>query len=334
MELKDIGEFGLIDLIKEDAVQDSASVVVGIGDDAAVVLPSPKQLQVLTTDMLVEGIHFDLALSLPWQLGYKAIAVNLSDIAAMGGTPRHAVVSLALPRRLTTDFVVDLYRGMKEICREFKVNIVGGDTVASPDGLVINVTVLGEVEPRNLVRRSGARVGDWVAVTGTLGNSGAGLDLLQLADWEEESFAWPLVKAHLTPRPQVAAGKHVASAGATSMNDISDGLASELNEIATASQVGIQIYAERIPYSPELEIAVYKLDKPALEYALYGGEDYEMVFTIREPNFNLVSQAALANFGVTLTRIGEVVAAETGVTLVHGDGRRETIEPRGYNHFR
>ncbi|HWR40017.1 MAG TPA: thiamine-phosphate kinase [Patescibacteria group bacterium] len=334
MELKDVGEFGLIDLIKADTIQDANSVVVGIGDDAAVVLPSPKQLQVLTTDMLVEGIHFDLSLSLPWQLGHKAMAVNLSDIAAMGGVPRHALVSLALPQRLTTDFVVDLYQGMKEICREFRVNIVGGDTVASPDGLVINVTVLGEVEPRNLVRRSGARVGDWVAVTGTLGNAAAGLDLLQMEDWEEEPFAWPLVKAHLTPRPQVAAGKHVASAGATSMNDISDGLASELNEIAVASNVGIRIYADRLPVSSELDIAVYKLDKLPLEYVLYGGEDYELVFTIREPNFNLVSQAALSNFGVKLTRIGEVVGDATGVTLVHSDERTEKISPRGYNHFR
>ena len=171
-------------------------------------------------------------------------------------------------------------------------------------------------------------------MTGTLGNSGAGLDLLRMADWEEEPFAWPLVKAHLTPRPQVAAGKHVASAGATSMNDISDGLASELNEIAAASQVGIRIYADQIPISPELDIAVYKLDKLPLEYALYGGEDYELVFTIREPAFNLASQAALSNYGVKLTRIGEVIGADTGVTLVHTDGSTEKLEPRGYNHFR
>lgn len=233
-ELTEIGEFGLIELIKQGTINNHGSVIVGIGDDAAVLLPTPRQLQLLTTDMLVESVHFDLATTTPWQLGYKAIAVNLSDIAAMGGTPRHAVVSIALPVSTPTEFMMNLYQGMKEICREFSVNIVGGDTVASPQGLVINVTVAGEVEPTNLVRRSGAKQGDIVAVTGTLGNSAVGLDLLSAGEWEDYDFAWPLVTAHLTPRPQVKTGALLAAAGATSMDDLSDGLASEAHEIAAA----------------------------------------------------------------------------------------------------
>jgi thiamin-phosphate kinase len=279
-ELEKLGEFGLIDLIKEDTISEQGSVVLGIGDDAAVLLPTPRQLLLITTDMLVESVHFDLATTTPWQLGYKAIAVNLSDIAAMGGVPRHAVVSVALPPATPSDFVVNLYQGMKEICHEFGVNIVGGDTVSSPNGLVINVAVTGEVEPVNLVRRSGAQAGDIVAVTGCLGNSGAGLDLLKAGAWEDFDFAWPLVTAHLSPRPQVKTGGIVAAAGATSMDDISDGLASEAHEIAKASGVGVRLYAEQIPLAGEVKEAAAKLGKEALDYALYGGEDFQLLFTM------------------------------------------------------
>ena len=176
MLIEHIGEFGLIDLLKKNTINAPQSVIAGIGDDAAVLLSTPKQLQLLSTDMLVEAVHFDLKTTTPCQLGYKAIAVNISDIAAMGGLPRHVVISLALPRSIDVEFVDNLYSGMKEICKEFDVNIVGGDTVSSPQGIVINVALLGEVEPALLLRRSGAQQGDIVAVTNTLGNSAAGLE--------------------------------------------------------------------------------------------------------------------------------------------------------------
>ena len=330
-ELNELGEFGLIDLLKEDTIHNAGSVVVGIGDDAAVLLPAPRQLQLLTTDMLVESVHFDLTTTTPWQLGYKAVAVNLSDIAAMGGIPRHAVTSIALPPKTPTEFVINLYKGMKEICREYGVNIVGGDTVSSPAGLVINVTVAGEVEPANLVRRSGAQPGDVVAVSGFLGNSAAGLELLKVDAWEDFEFAWPLVTAHLTPRPQVKIGQLVAAAGATSMDDISDGLASEAHEIAKASQVGIKLYADQIPLAAELKEAAFILKKAALDYALYGGEDFQLVFTMESSNFRALMAA---HPDLPLVRIGEVVAAEEGVTLVDQAGNAAVLEARGYNHFR
>lgn len=330
-ELSELGEFGLIDLIKQDTINDPSRVIVGIGDDAAVVLPAPRQLQLLTADMLVEKIHFDLTTTTPWQLGYKAIAVNLSDIAAMGGAPRHAVVSVALPPSIPVEFVVNLYKGMKEICREFGVNIVGGDTVASLQGLVINVTVTGEVEPAKLVRRSGARPGDLVAVTGTLGNSAAGLALLQAGKWEDEDFAWPLVTAHLTPRPQVRTGQLLAALGATSMDDISDGLASEAHEIAKASQVGIRLFAGQIPLAPELAAAAARFSKPAIDYALFGGEDFQLVFTMEPEKFaTLVTRHP----ELAVARVGEVVAAGEGVTLVDAAGCGQELKPRGFNHFR
>lgn len=331
MNLKEIGEFGLIDLLKEDTITDPANVVTGIGDDAAVLLSTPRQLQLLTTDMMVEEIHFRLTTTTPWQLGYKSVAVNISDIAAMGGLPRHAVISIAIPPYIDIAFIAALYKGMKEICHEHGVNIVGGDTVSSPGGLVINVALLGEVEPTHLLKRSGAEVGDLVVVTGTLGNSGAGLELLSRANWEDYDFAWPLVTAHLTPRPQVKAGRVLAAAGASSADDISDGLASEVNEIAKASNVGIRVYADKIPLSGSLREAAALIGKPAVHYALYGGEDYQLLTTITPARY----QAALAEeAGVPLTVVGEVVAAEEGILLIGTDGTSQKLVPGGYNHFR
>lgn len=330
-ELAKLGEFGLIDLIKNDTISDHASVVLGIGDDAAVLLPTPRQLLLFTTDMLVESVHFDLTTTMPWQLGYKAIAVNLSDIAAMGGAPRHAVVSVAVPPTTPPDFIVNLYQGMKEICHEFGVNIVGGDTVSTPGGLVINVAVTGEVEPANLVKRSGAQPGDIIAVTGNLGNSAAGLDLLKVGNWEDDDFAWPLVTAHLSPRPQVKAGAILAAAGATSMDDVSDGLASESHEIAKASGVGVKLYAKLIPLADELKEAAEKLGKQALDYALYGGEDFQLLFTMEPRKFE---ELCSARPELKLTRIGEITEPDLGVTLVEQDGGIQTIEAQGYNHFR
>jgi thiamine-monophosphate kinase len=330
MEIKQLGEFALIDLIKVGTIHNKENVVIGIGDDAAALIPAPHQLQLITTDMLVEMVHFDLSTTSAWQLGYKSIAVNLSDIAAMGGKPTHVVISIALPSYLSVDFVVSLYEGMKEICHEFGINIIGGDTVSSPNGLVINVTAMGEVDPKKLQRRSGAGVGELLVVTGTLGDSGCGLELLQQGKWTEHEFFQPLVTRHVTPRPQVTAGAMLASFGSTSMNDISDGLASEANEIARASHVGMRIYAKKIPLSSEVRAAALALGKDGLGYALYGGEDYQLAFTISPQQFSLLSQA---NLGIGLTVIGEVIEERHGVLLVDEDGTESLLEPKGYNHF-
>lgn len=331
MGIEQLGEFTLIDMIKQDTINKADQVVIGIGDDAAVLKVAPEHLQLVTTDMLVEQVHFDLKTTSAWQLGYKAIGVNLSDIAAMGGIPRHVVISIGIPKTLTTDFVVSLYEGMKEICREFSVNIVGGDTVASPHGLVINVTVMGEVEPENLQRRAGASVGELVVVTGTLGDSGCGLDLLLQGDWQGHEFALPLVTKHLMPQPQVVIGPMLAQLGSRSMNDISDGLASEVNEIALASQVGMRIYRQQLPLSKELIEGSKLLGKSAIDYALYGGEDYQLVFTIGREQFKLLAQVDIKT---SLTVVGEVIPRDQGVLLVAEDGSTSLLEAKGYNHFR
>ena len=168
MNVESVGEFGLIELIKQNTIVAPDGVELGIGDDAAAFWPSPGKLQLITTDMLVETVHFDLRWISAWQLGYKALAVNISDIAAMGGAPHHAAVSLALPTKSSVEFVLELYEGMKAIGREYGVNIIGGDTVSSPDHIVINVTLTGDVSPQRMIRRSGARAGDKVLVQDVL----------------------------------------------------------------------------------------------------------------------------------------------------------------------
>lgn len=327
MSIKELGEFGLIEQLAQNTIVEQQSVIVGIGDDAAAVVPRAGTVQLLTTDMLVEGIHFKLEWMTLFQLGYKAMAVNISDIAAMGGYPKQALVSIAIPANYEANGIIELYNGMKQCCHEYTVNIVGGDTVASLAGLVINVSMLGEVFPDKMVRRSGAQVGDIVAVTGTLGNSAAGLDVL-LRENGAGTEANALLQAHLLPRPQVAAGQMLASYGATSMNDISDGLASEISEIAAASGVGIELYAQDIPLSEDLRgYAGVK----ALDYALYGGEDYELVFTISPQNYKRIAEQK--KIDIMITKIG-LVCAKQEVLLIDAQGNRTDLKPQGYNHFR
>jgi thiamine-monophosphate kinase len=327
LNITQIGEFCLIDLLAKNTICDQSSVAVGIGDDAAAILPSPGKIELVTADMLVETIHFDLRTTTPRQLGRKAIAVNLSDIAAMGGTPKHALVSLALPPQTQVEFVLALYEGMKEICQEFQVNIIGGDTVASPDKLVLNVTVIGEAA--NLVKRSGARAGDVVAVTGTLGDSAAGLELLLNNAAAKFSNSKVLTDAHLSPKPQVALGQKLAAAGAASMDDVSDGLAGEAHEIAAASQVGLELYADKIPLSQATISVARYFNKSPLAYALYGGEDFQLLFTMPPAIFADLLKTEAAH----ICQIGTVMPGNSEVVLIHANGRKEKITKKGYDHF-
>lgn len=328
MSIKSVGEFGLIDLIKQNTIVVPDGVELGIGDDAAAFWPSPGKLQLVTTDMLVESVHFDLRWISAWQLGYKAMAVNISDIAAMGGAPRHGAVSLALPAKSSVEFVVELYEGMKAIAREYGVNIIGGDTVSSPDHIVINVTLTGDVLASGLIRRSGARLGDKVLVTGCVGNSAAGLEWLCSGGPPGQQAN--LVAAHVTPKPQVVVGQAAAAAGATAMDDISDGIASEANEIASASAVGLILYADRLPLSEELVRFAATAGRDPVDYALYGGEDYQLLLTMPA---DAAESFIRSQAGSCCTVIGEVSSCKS-VVLVSKDGSTKLLEPRGYNHFR
>lgn len=332
MKVKDIGEFGLIERISRIVEHADERVIVTIGDDTAVVRPTELDYVLLTTDLLVEDIHFTIDTIKPRQLGYKSIAVNMSDIAAMGGIPDYAVISLAVNPDTEVDFIEDLYEGMADIARKYGVRIVGGDVTKS-EKLVINVALVGEVEEEKLCRRSDAEVGDVIFVTGELGASAAGLRIILKPALERSvREAGALKEAHFLPEPQVDAGRHLALLGIHAMEDVSDGLASEIGHICEASSVGARIILSKIPVARGVEKVAKLTGESAMEIAAMGGEDYELVFTAP---MNLVDaiESEMAKIGVTVTAIGYIVDISEGVKAIDWAGKEKPIDNMGYTHF-
>lgn len=318
-------EFALIDKIRRVVGRSSRNVLVGIGDDAAV-LKSPKGKLVFTVDSLVEGIHFDLKYTTGPELGHKALAVNLSDIAAMGAQPCFAIVSLGL-RQADRPLVTGIYRGMRSLARKFGVDIVGGNLSRSPH-LFVDVAVIGKTH--RALTRSGARPGDIIAVTGTIGDSAAGLYTLKR--WGKVGHFRRIAKTHLLPEPRVKEGLQFSkSQGVTSLIDSSDGVVSELWHIAEASGVGALIDVERLPISSELRRLAKKIGKEATDWALYGGEDYELLATIRKSQFSKI-QRKFSFYGWKLTAIGSVIKRSGGVKL-RSLGASIALPPKGWDHF-
>ncbi|RJQ30148.1 MAG: thiamine-phosphate kinase [Peptococcaceae bacterium] len=333
MKISDTGEFGLIELLTKGLVYDPATVIRGVGDDTAVLRTDGGKWLLFTTDMLVEEVHFAPAYSSWRQVGAKALAVNISDIAAMGGCPAHALISIGIPRRLAVEDVVELYDGLKEMARVYRVNLVGGDTVAHPERLVINVALLGEVEAGKAVLRSGARPGDWIFVTGTLGASAAGLYLYQHPGTVCPSDAADYCRqAHVNPLPRVDEGRLLAECGVTAMDDISDGLAAELHQICQASGAGCLVRADAVPVAPEVREAASRAGKDPLEWALFGGEDFELVFTVAPGKFPELNRA-MAKAGFCIYKVGEITAAGAGLLLALPDGGTAPLPDSGYDHF-
>jgi len=333
MKLFELGEFGLIDLLTGDMIHNPAGVIKGVGDDTAVLAVGGGPWLLFTTDMMVEGIHFSLDWSTFRQVGWKALAVNLSDIAAMGGRPTHAVVSLAVPPRLEPSALVELYEGLREAARTYGVNIVGGDTVGNPERLVLNVALLGEVEAGKAVYRSGARPGDGVYVTGTLGAAAAGLHLFQNPDLSCPPDAADYCRrAHCAPRPRVEAGLLLARCGVSAMDDISDGLASEMHEICGAGGVGCLIRREDVPVDSRVRAVAEGAGVDPVEWALFGGEDLELVFTAGPEAEEGIEREA-AGEGIKIYRVGEITA-RAGVHLVGPGGEILPLPRGGYDHFK
>jgi thiamine-monophosphate kinase len=323
------GEFELIASLARRL--DAASDSLGIGDDAAAWLPTSGKLVVATTDMLVEGIHFRLDWTSPRDLGWKALAVNLSDLAAMGAMPGRALISVALlPEQAA--LVEEMYEGLIELAHVSGTHVVGGDTVRSPGPFVVNVALLGEAEPGRLLRRNGALPGDLLLLTGSVGASAAGLALLQNGDLDQLSRpeAALLVSAHHRPTPRLAAGQALARLGLRCAIDVSDGVVSEAWHVARASDVVIRLDMARLP----LEAAAVTLlgEEKARELALSGGEDYQLLFTAPE--------ARLAEVEVVLgeenrpTVVGRVIGSRDGghVELVRL-GRVVAPHQQGYVAF-
>lgn len=323
MKLAELGEFGLIDRIKAN-VAASPSVLLGIGDDAAALVSTPGQVTLITSDMLLEGVHFDLSFCDPRTLGRKSLSVNLSDIAAMGGRPRHFLLGVALPKEIPLEFMDGFMAGMLEQAERFGATLVGGDTCASKGGVAISVTALGEQRPELVLRRSGARPGDLICVTGTVGDAAAGLN--ELMRGAREGF---LASRQLDPTPRVEAGVALAEAKvASAMIDVSDGVLQDLGHICEMSGVGARLELSRLPLSDEYRAAC-GADPYAL--ALSGGEDYELLFCVpagREAEMERIC----AGLDLRVSVIGEVTGGAS-IELVAPDGAPYSAPRRGFDHF-
>jgi thiamine-monophosphate kinase len=330
MKLSDLGEFGLIGRIRNLSSQRNSSTLIGIGDDAAAVKISPSHIMLVTTDLLLEDVHFDLSYTDYYSLGWKSAAVNLSDIAAMGGIPRFCLTALGIPAALSAECIYDFYRGFNKFLRTHNAVLIGGDTCSSRTGLFVSITAIGEAKKSDIITRAGARPDDRIFVTGTLGDSAAGLELLRAGGkGGEASGAKRLLQKHLRPVPPLQAGRTIADSGcASAMIDISDGLSSDLSHICSRSGVGADVLVDRIPLSRSLLKMSGKLSKPPLQYALAGGEDYELLFTV--PQSRLTK---LRSLKIPVTEIGMITAGKT-VSAVDSAGKKRPLQPAGYDHFK
>ncbi|MBS3113993.1 thiamine-phosphate kinase [Candidatus Woesearchaeota archaeon] len=319
MKIRDIGgEFGLIDRIKNKIKLFSKGIVAGIGDDTAVLKYDKNNYLLFTTDMLVENDHFSLKYSNPQQIGMKAIEQNASDIASMGGIPKFALVSLALPNEIDVDFVDKLYSGVNQKSKKYRISIVGGNIMHSKD-IVVSVALIGFVEKKYLALRSGAKIGDVIFCSGNFGSSSIGLELLRC------NLKGKSIKKHLEPEARLSLARKLVKVGINSMIDISDGVASEVRHICNESNVGAIIYADKIPISKEMINDAKKINKNPLDFALYGGEDFELIFTA---NKNKIKQ--LKKFDVKV--IGQIVAKKHGIKLIKNN-KKENIKS-GFDHFK
>ncbi len=334
MKIGDIGEFGLIERMAEHFSADASGLVTGIGDDAAVLDGGEGRYLLLTTDMLLEEVHFRTDQISPRQLGMKTVAVNISDIAAMGGSPKWMLLSLGLPEETAVDYVDQFSVGASKMANRYGVTLIGGDTTASPKGVVVNAVVVGEVAKEELLLRKGAGEGDQLFVTGTVGDSAAGYRCLSGRCGEEaggEAFN-QLVLRHLSPEPRVKEARYLAGRKlATSMIDLSDGLAQDLGHLCRASGVGAKIWFDRVPLSEQFN-RLSEAGAFEVETALTGGEDYELLFTVPIEKVEALDRLE-KELGCRVTHIGEICKDE-GVTVFDSNNQPVSFQRDGYEHFR
>ncbi|MBR6142068.1 MAG: thiamine-phosphate kinase [Bacteroidaceae bacterium] len=352
MEISELGEFGLIDRLAKDIKTQNQTTVIGIGDDCAILAPTEGMRTVVTTDLLMEGVHFDLTYVPLRHLGYKAVMVNLSDVFAMNGKPRQLTVSLAISSKFQVEDIEELYAGMRMACEKWGVDIVGGDTTASMTGLAISITAIGEARPEDIVLRSGAKPTDLICVSGNLGAAYMGLQLLErekaiyneqveqarksgskeqlemLRDAQPDfSGREYILERQLKPeaRGDIIATLQQAGIHPTSMMDISDGLSSELMHICKQSQTGCRIYEERLPLDYQTAAMAEELNLNVSTCALNGGEDYELLFTVPLALNDTVS--ALEDIHV----IGYITEPDKGCALITRDGGEHALKAQGWN---
>lgn len=337
-ELSELGEFGLIDHLTKKFENKNSSTIKGIGDDSAVIYLNENESQLVSTDMLIEGVHFNLMYMPLKHLGYKAVAVNVSDICAMNGVAEQITVSIAVSSRFPVEALEELYEGIELACKNYNVDLVGGDTTTSTSGLIINVTAIGKAKNEEIAYRNGAKEFDLMVVSGDLGGAYMGLQLLER---EKEVFkANPniqpdldghdyILQRQLKPEARIDVIGYLKELDVipTSMIDISDGLASEILHICKSSNVGCNIYDEKIPIDAQTSVAAIDFNLDPNTCALNGGEDYELLFTIKQSDFDKIKG------NPNMTVIGHVTDSKDGVYYVDKNGAVVELRAQGWNHF-
>lgn len=336
-----LGEFGLIQRLYRRFGRMGPSVVRGIGEDAAVLNPNRKKSLLLTTDLVAEGIHFDFATAMFEDVGYKAAVANLSDIAAMGGTPQHMLVSVAIPPVRTPFDIARLYRGIMAACRPYKVDLIGGDTSASRQGLFLSVTLTGFVDSRWMLTRDGAQPGDLVYVTGTLGDALAGYTLLSkragpqrgLIGLPPSAFRRYLIRRYLRPAARIREGQLLVQHRlATAGIDVSDGLSGDLSHLCERSEVGVELDPNALPLSAACRAYATASHTDPVRLALAGGEDYELLFTVSPKNLAKLNQLAQRE-NLRISQIGVIRPKGFGLTLREKDGKIKKFRVSSFEHF-
>jgi len=337
-ELSELGEFGLIRHIRENVELQNASSLVGIGDDAAVI-DNGALRTVVTTDMLVEGVHFDLSFSPLKHLGYKAVSVNISDLCAMNAKPQQITTAIAISNRFSLEAIEELYEGILLACKKYNVDLIGGDTCTSPSGLVISVTAIGTAKPEDLVYRNGAEINDLICVTGDLGGAYMGLQLLEREKKvfldnpnlqpDLEGFDY-LLERQLKPEPRwdIIEKFKQYDIKPTSMIDISDGLASEIMHICTESGKGCQIYEEKIPIDHQTRELAMEFGLDPTICALNGGEDYELLFTIPLSEYEKIKERA--EFSI----VGHITDKSGGYNFIDRQNGQHELKAQGWDAFK
>ena len=336
INLIDLGEFGLIERLTKKIKLFNENTLLGPGDDAAIINSSKEIL--VSSDMLVEGIHFDMAFTPLKHLGYKSVIVNISDIYAMNGTPKQITVGLAISSKYTLEAIEEFYDGILLACEKYKVDVIGGDITSCINGLTISITAIGEAKKKEIVKRSGAKENDLLITTGDLGGAYMGLNVLQREKevWKSNPNMQPeldnynyILERQLKPeaRRDVIEFLKKCNVIPTSMIDISDGLASEVFHICTSSNVGCQLYEEKIPIDPQTYQTSMDFNTNPTVSALNGGEDYELLFTINQKDYEKIKNDP------NLTVIGHITKKSQGINLI-GNGNTSTpLQAQGWNHF-
>lgn len=336
-EISSLGEFGLIDHLTRSIDIKNSSTLLGVGDDGAVIDHFGRQT-VVTTDLLIEGIHFDLSYTPLKHLGYKSIVVNLSDIYAMNATPTQVVLSIGFSNRFSVEALDEFYAGVYAACEAYNVDLIGGDTSSSQKGFIISVTAIGELAPDSYVRRNGARVNDLICVSGELGGAFLGLTILEREkkifeetgtqpDLEGQAY---IVGRLLKPEARKDIIEYFTEAQIipTSMIDVSDGLSSDLMHICKQSEVGCVLYEDKLPFNEEAKEFAYKLKLDPTACALSGGEDYELLFTVAQEDYEKIKT------NPSISVIGYITEASEGKILITRGGNKHELVAQGWNHIK